>query len=397
MPINRVNSFRKQGSNVRDQMIRRVLISGGGSGGHIQPALAIADEIVRRYPKVQIRFVGAKGRMEMEKVPHAGYEIDGLWISGLQRNLMNLKNISFPIKLIYSLIKAGTILNRHNPEVVIGVGGYASGPLLYRASRKGIPTLIQEQNSFPGITNRILASRVNRVCAGFPGLDRWFPKDRIVETGNPLREGVLKLADSKSSPSKSVATSHFNLDTSKPVVFVMGGSLGALSMNMAVRNLLENSNNDLMYSVIWQCGSRFFEENTKWLEAFSKKNSKTSGCVTCLGFIDRMDLAYAASDLIASRAGAMSISELALVAKPTLLIPSPNVAEDHQTKNAKSLVDRGAAILIKDCDVVQGLKKHIEDLLKDATTRQEMEVNLKNAARPNASYQIVDEVENLLR
>jgi len=378
-------------------MIRRVLISGGGSGGHIQPALAIADEIVRRYPKVQIRFVGAKGRMEMEKVSHAGYEIDGLWISGLQRNLMNLKNISFPIKLIYSLIKAGTILNRHNPEVVIGVGGYASGPLLYRASRKGIPTLIQEQNSFPGITNRILASRVNRVCAGFPGLDRWFPKDRIVETGNPLREGVLKLADSKSSPSKSVATSHFNLDTSKPVVFVMGGSLGALSMNMAVRNLLENSNNDLMYSVIWQCGSRFFEENTKWLEAFSKKNSKTSGCVTCLGFIDRMDLAYAASDLIASRAGAMSISELALVAKPTLLIPSPNVAEDHQTKNAKSLVDRGAAILIKDCDVVQGLKKHIEDLLKDATTRQEMEVNLKNAARPNASYQIVDEVENLLR
>jgi UDP-N-acetylglucosamine--N-acetylmuramyl-(pentapeptide) pyrophosphoryl-undecaprenol N-acetylglucosamine transferase len=378
-------------------MIRRVLISGGGSGGHIQPALAIADEIVRRYPKVQIRFVGAKGRMEMEKVPHAGYEIDGLWISGLQRNLMNLKNISFPIKLIYSLIKAGTILNRHNPEVVIGVGGYASGPLLYRASRKGIPTLIQEQNSFPGITNRILARRVNRVCAGFPGLDRWFPKDRIVETGNPLREGVLKLADSKSSPSKSVATSHFNLDTSKPVVFVMGGSLGALSMNMAVRNLLENSNNDLMYSVIWQCGSRFFEENTKWLEAFSKKNSKTSGCVTCLGFIDRMDLAYAASDLIASRAGAMSISELALVAKPTLLIPSPNVAEDHQTKNAKSLVDRGAAILIKDCDVVQGLKKHIEDLLKDATTRQEMEVNLKNAARPNASYQIVDEVENLLR
>ena len=330
-------------------MIRRVLISGGGSGGHIQPALAIADEIVRRYPKVQIRFVGAKGRMEMEKVPQAGYEIDGLWISGLQRSLINLKNISFPFKLIYSLIKAGTLLNRYNPEVVIGVGGYASGPLLYRASRKGIPTLIQEQNSFPGITNRILASKVNRVCAGFPGLDRWFPKDRIVETGNPLREAVLKLADSKSSASKSTATSHFNLDTSKPVVFIMGGSLGALSMNMAVRNVLESSNNELMYSVIWQCGSRYFDENAKWLDEFSKKNSKTAECVTCLGFIDRMDLAYAASDLIASRAGAMSISELALVAKPTLLIPSPNVAEDHQTKNAKSLVDLGAAILIKDC------------------------------------------------
>ena len=378
-------------------MIRRVLISGGGSGGHIQPALAIADEIVRRYPKVQIRFVGAKGKMEMEKVPHAGYEIDGLWISGLQRSLINLKNISFPFKLIYSLIKAGTILNRYNPEVVIGVGGYASGPLLYRASRKGIPTLIQEQNSFPGITNKILASRVNRVCAGFPGLDKWFPKDRIVETGNPLREGVLKLADSKSSPSKSVATSHFNLDTSKPVVFIMGGSLGALSMNMAVRNVLESSDNELMYSVIWQCGSRFYDENSNWLQEFSKKNPKSADCVTCLGFIDRMDLAYAASDLIASRAGAMSISELALVAKPTLLIPSPNVAEDHQTKNAKSLVDRGAAILIKDCDVVQGLKDHIEDLLKDENTRQEMEINLKKAARPNASYQIVDEVEKLLR
>ena len=378
-------------------MIRRVLISGGGSGGHIQPALAIADEIVRRYPKVQIRFVGAKGRMEMEKVPQAGYEIDGLWISGLQRSLINLKNISFPFKLIYSLIKAGTLLNRYNPEVVIGVGGYASGPLLYRASRKGIPTLIQEQNSFPGITNRILASKVNRVCAGFPGLDRWFPKDRIVETGNPLREGVLKLADSKSSASKSTATSHFNLDTSKPVVFIMGGSLGALSMNMAVRNVLESSNNELMYSVIWQCGSRYFDENAKWLDEFSKKNSKTAECVTCLGFIDRMDLAYAASDLIASRAGAMSISELALVAKPTLLIPSPNVAEDHQTKNAKSLVNRGAAILIKDCDVVQGLKNHIENLLKDETMRQEMTINLKKAARPNASYQIVDEVEKLLR
>ena len=378
-------------------MISRVLISGGGSGGHIQPALAIADEIVRRYPKIQIRFVGAKGRMEMEKVPTAGYEIDGLWISGLQRSLINLKNISFPFKLIHSLIKAGTLLNRYNPEVVIGVGGYASGPLLYRAYRKRIPTLIQEQNSFPGITNRILANRVNKVCAGFPGLDIWFPKDRIVETGNPLREGVLKLADSKSSPSKKVAKSHFNIDTSKPVVFIMGGSLGALSMNMAVRNLLESSNNVLTYSVIWQCGARFFNENYKWLEEFSKKNSKIADCVKCLGFIDRMDLAYAASDLIASRAGAMSISELALVAKPTLLIPSPNVAEDHQTKNAKSLVDRRAAILIKDCDVVNNLKDHIEELLNDGTTRQEMKINLKNAARPNASYQIVDEVEKLLR
>jgi UDP-N-acetylglucosamine--N-acetylmuramyl-(pentapeptide) pyrophosphoryl-undecaprenol N-acetylglucosamine transferase len=378
-------------------MIRRVLISGGGSGGHIHPALAIADEIVRRYPQVHIRFVGAKGRMEMEKVPQAGYEIDGLWISGLQRNVTNLKNISFPIKLIYSLIKAGKILKLYNPEIVIGVGGYASGPLLYRASQKEIPTLIQEQNSFPGITNRILASRVKKVCAGFPGLDRWFPQERIVETGNPLRQSVLKLADSKSSPSKSEAISHFNLDTSKPVVFIMGGSLGAQSMNLAVRNLLENSLKVLNYSLIWQCGSRFLDENDKWLVEFKRKNLKKFICVKCVGFIDRMDFAYAASDLIASRAGAMSISELALVAKPTILIPSPNVAEDHQTKNAMSLVDRGAAILIKDGEVIKKLKHHIDDLLQDKNTMQEMVINLKNSARPNASIEIVDEVEKLLK
>lgn len=378
-------------------MIRRVLISGGGSGGHIQPALAIADEIVRRYPKVEIRFVGAKGRMEMEKVPKAGYEIDGLWISGLQRSITNLQNISFPIKLIYSLIQAGVLLKRYRPEIVIGVGGYASGPLLYRASRKGIPTLIQEQNSFPGITNRILASRVNRVCAGFPGLERWFPKDRIVETGNPLRDKVLKLADSKSSPSKSEAKSHFNLDTFKPVVFIMGGSLGAKSMNMAVRNLLESTNNVMEYSVIWQCGVRYYDENSKWLLEFRKNNSKQADCIKCLGFIDRMDFAYAAADLIASRAGAMSISELALVAKPTVLIPSPHVAEDHQTKNATALVKRSAAILIKDGDVVKDLKKTIAGLLNDKSTRQEMKTNLKSYARPNASNQIVDEIEKLLR
>ena len=377
-------------------MINRVLISGGGSGGHIHPAIAIADEIVRRYPDVQIRFVGAKGRMEMEKVPKAGYEIDGLWISGLQRSLTNPQNLSFPFKLIYSLIKAGTLLRRYNPELVIGVGGYASGPLLYRASKKGIPTLIQEQNSFPGITNRILASRVNRVCAGFPGLDRWFPKDRIVETGNPLRNSVLKLVDAKSSPTKSDATSHFKLNATLPVVFIMGGSLGALSMNLAVRNLLEKSGDELKYSIIWQCGSRFLEENSKWLARFINKNPGTANSVKCLGFIDRMDFAYAASDLIASRAGAMSISELALVAKPTLLIPSPHVAEDHQTKNAMSLVERGAAVLIKDTDVIDDLKNQIDSLLSDKTKMLEMGEKLRLSARPNASIDIVDEVVKLL-
>ena len=218
--------------------IKRVLISGGGTGGHIHPALAIADEILKRNPDVEIRFVGAIGRMEMEKVPAAGYEIEGLWISGIERKIISIKNLSFPFKLISSLLKAGKLLRKYKPEIVIGVGGFASGPLLYRASKKGIPTLIQEQNSFPGITNRILANKVQTVCAGFPGLERWFPKERIVETGNPLRSGVLKLADSKLRPPKSEACKHFNLATDKPMIFIMGGSLGAHSINEAVKNLL---------------------------------------------------------------------------------------------------------------------------------------------------------------
>jgi UDP-N-acetylglucosamine--N-acetylmuramyl-(pentapeptide) pyrophosphoryl-undecaprenol N-acetylglucosamine transferase len=382
--------------------IQRVLISGGGTGGHIHPALAIADEILSRYPNVEIRFVGALGRMEMEKVPAAGYKIDGLWISGIERKITSLKNISFPFKLLSSLIKAGKLLRKYKPQIVIGVGGFASGPLLFRASKKGIPTLIQEQNSFPGITNRILANKVKIVCAGFPGLERWFPKERIVETGNPLRLGVLKLADSKLRPPKSEACEHFNLATDKPIIFIMGGSLGAHSINAAVKNLLvhysslEEKNHSLPYSIIWQCGSRFFDNSSTWLSDFEKENPDLVKSVKCLGFIDRMDLAYAAADIIASRAGAMSISELALVAKPTLLIPSPHVSEDHQKKNALSLVERGASVFIEDHEVVDKLRIEIESLLSDKKTCKEMEIALKAASRPDASIRIVDEIEKLL-
>ena len=382
--------------------IKRVLISGGGTGGHIHPALAIADEIVRRNPDVEIKFVGALGRMEMEKVPAAGYEIEGLWISGVERKITSLKNLSFPFKLMSSLIKAGRLLRKYKPQIVIGVGGFASGPLLYRAARRGIPTLIQEQNSFPGITNRILANKVTTVCAGFPGLERWFPKDRIVETGNPLRSGVLKLADSKRRPPKSESCAHFNLETDKPIVFIMGGSLGAVSMNSSVKNVLayyaslEKEKQRLPYSIIWQCGARFLDENTKWLHDFGKDFHEIARSVKCLGFIDRMDLAYAAADIIASRAGAMSISELALVAKPTLLIPSPHVSEDHQRKNALSLVKRGASILIEDNEVVNNLRDEIEALLSDKEACGKMVAALKTASRPNASVIIVDEVEKLL-
>ncbi|MBI48886.1 MAG: undecaprenyldiphospho-muramoylpentapeptide beta-N-acetylglucosaminyltransferase [Crocinitomicaceae bacterium] len=376
--------------------IERVIISGGGTGGHIHPALAIADEIKRRNPSCSIQFVGALGRMEMVKVPAAGYDIEGLWISGIERKIISIKNLSFPFKLLSSLLKAGKLLRKHKPQIVIGVGGFASGPILFRASRKGIPTLIQEQNSFPGITNRILAKKVDKVCAGFPGLSRWFPSEKITETGNPLREGVLKLLNGSTVKG---AAEHFKLSPDKPIVFVMGGSLGAASMNSAVKNMIEDfiSKGEALYSIIWQCGERYLSENSNWLDEKQKTHPWLEESVTCLGFIDRMDLAYSAAYIIASRAGAMSISELALVAKPTILIPSPHVAEDHQTKNALSLVDRDAAQMIVDSEVQQKLGNAVQDLLSDESKTKAMCEALRKAAQPEACSKIVDEIELLLK
>lgn len=375
--------------------IKRVLISGGGTGGHINPALAIADEIKSRYPTAEVNFIGAKGRMEMEKVPNAGYNIEGLWISGIERKLASSKNITFPFKLISSLVKSGRLLRKYKPEVVIGVGGFASGPLLYRAALKGIPTLIQEQNSFPGITNRILAGHVNKVCAGFPGLERWFPKDKIVETGNPLRSSVLELLDGAGGNNSS-AKEYFNLDPKKPVVFVMGGSLGAASMNEAVKEIISKHLNGFPYQILWQCGARYSTENTVWLEQLGQDHPEVANNVRCVGFIDRMDLAYSSAEIIASRAGAMSISELALVAKPTILIPSPHVTEDHQTKNAMSLVERGAAVLVKDNEVVKSLGAEIDSILANTEQCVNMQDQLREAAKPEASKVIVNHVEELV-
>lgn len=375
--------------------LKRVLISGGGTGGHIHPALAIADEIKSRYPNVQINFVGAKGRMEMEKVPNAGYNIDGLWISGIERKLTSTKNLLFPFKLLSSLLKAGRLLRKYKPQVVIGVGGFASGPLLFRASMRKIPTLIQEQNSFPGITNRILSGHVDKVCAGFPGLSRWFPESKIVETGNPLRSSVLDLLDSSSGDS-STAKQHFNLDPKKPTVFVMGGSLGAASMNSAVKKLIASNLSTLPYQILWQCGQRYLDENESWLENIRNNHPEVKDNVKCVGFIDRMDLAYRSAEIIASRAGAMSISELALVAKPTILIPSPHVSEDHQTKNAMSLVEREAAVLIKDSEVVDKLGSEITRILSDEGLCKMMKTKLRESAKPEASKVIVNHVEELV-
>ena len=375
--------------------LERVVISGGGTGGHIQPALAIADEITSRYPDCSINFVGAKGRMEMTKVPSAGYEIEGLWISGIERKMMSVKNLIFPFKLLSSLFKAGRLLRKHKPQIAIGVGGFASGPLLYRASKKGIPTLIQEQNSFPGITNRILANKVQKVCAGFPGIERWFPADKIIETGNPLRSSVLQLL---SGGDKTKAIEYFKLKGDKKVVFIMGGSLGAASMNSAVKKIVESfiKNGQADYSILWQSGERYYKECSNWLSDLSADNPWLSGSVKCMGFIDKMDLAYTAADAIGSRAGAMSISELALVAKPTILIPSPHVSEDHQTKNAMSLVERGAAIMLSDKEVVKELGSVLTKLLNDEEKSKEMCNALRDAAKADACKLIVDEVEKLV-
>jgi UDP-N-acetylglucosamine--N-acetylmuramyl-(pentapeptide) pyrophosphoryl-undecaprenol N-acetylglucosamine transferase len=371
--------------------LENVMISGGGTGGHIHPALAIADEIKRRNPAARVHFVGALGRMEMDKVPAAGYPIDGLWISGIDRSLTSARNLSFPFKLVSSLWNARRLLKKHMPQIVVGVGGFASGPLLDQAVRRGIPTLIQEQNSYPGITNKLLANRVDRICAGLPGLERFFPADRIVETGNPLREGVCNLASDAEGVSKE-ALVHWGLNADKPVVFVMGGSLGAQPMNEAVQAILSKQPrlSERGYQLLWQCGSRFEASCKAWL--------KTHPCdgVVCSGFIDRMDLAYRAATVIASRAGAMSIAELALVGKASILVPSPHVAEDHQTHNARSLTDLGGAVLLPDAEVREKLGHQLSGLLSDPERCKAMGQAMKRAAKPSAAQAVVDELESLL-
>lgn len=372
------------------------MISGGGTGGHIHPALAIADEIKKRHPDCSIQFVGAKGRMEMEKIPAAGYPIEGLWISGIDRNWRSLRNLMFPIKLIWSLVVANRLIRKFQPQIAIGVGGFASGPLLHRASARNIPTLIQEQNSFPGITNRVLAKRADRICAGFPGLDRWFPRERIIETGNPLRLGIAALANPIHEELLAEAHEYFSFSGERTIAFIMGGSLGAASMNQAVQRLVESHPEGLPYDLIWQCGTRYLKHCTHWLEGQLNAYNRAAESVRCLGFIDRMDLAYAGANIIASRAGAMSIAELALVGKPTILVPSPVVAEDHQTRNAQSLSDRGGAILLPDQAVIAELHSTISKFLVESAANQSMVAAMKATARPLAASAVVDEIESLL-
>lgn len=357
-----------------------ILISGGGTGGHIYPAIAIANEIKVRFPDANFLFVGAKDKMEMEKIPQAGFEIKGLWISGIQRKQL-ASNMSFPFKLISSLWRAKKIIDTFKPDVAIGTGGFASGPTLIMANRKGIPTLIQEQNSFPGITNKYLAKKATKICVAYDNLERFFPSSKIIKTGNPVRQDLLTI-HTKVNESKDF----FQIDISKKTILILGGSLGARKINQLVESNLAFFKKQNV-QLIWQCGKLYFEEYKKY---------DTQENVQVHQFINRMDLAYAASDIIISRAGASSVSELCIIGKPVIFIPSPNVAEDHQTKNAKSIADKHGAILLKEEDL-ETFPIVFETLLKDKGKQQHLSENIKELALPSATTDIVNEIEKLIK
>lgn len=360
-------------------MKRKFIISGGGTGGHIYPALAIADALKIRYPEAEILFVGAKGKMEMEKIPEAGYPIVGLPISGLQRKL-SLANLSFPFKVVGSLVQAHKIISRFRPDAVIGTGGFASGPVLYAAASRNIPTLIQEQNALPGITNKILAKKVDSICVAYESALKYFPKNKTVITGNPVRKDF-----EKNDVNTADARQFFGLNTEKKTLLVLGGSLGAGKINQLVAgHLAFLKENDLQ--LLWQTGSYYYE-NYKHL---------ATETVKILPFIKNMKNAYGAADVIVSRAGALTVSELCLVGKAVIFIPSPNVAEDHQTKNAKALSDKGAAILIKEAEADTVFSEHLLSVFSKPEQRLSLGNSIRNLATPNATKQIVEQIVRLV-
>ncbi len=370
------------------QQVHKILISGGGTGGHIFPAIAIADALKKRLPQADILFVGAKGRMEMEKVPLAGYPIKGLWISGFQRSL-TLKNLLFPLKLILSLMKAGRIIRKFKPDVVIGVGGYASGPIGQMAVRKKIPLVLQEQNSYPGITNKILAKKAKKICVAYEGMEKYFPKEKLCLAGNPIRKNVIEIKGKREQ-----ALEYFELDKNKPVVLIVGGSQGARSINESVnKNLGLFAMNKLQ--LIWQTGKPYAPTARK--DILEKLNGNNKNLVRVQEFINKMDFAYAAADIVVSRAGAIAISELCAVGKPSILIPLPSAAEDHQTSNALALADQDAAIHLKDTNAPGLLAKLVIDLAKNKERQKQLKTNIKQMAIPDSADKIADEVIKLFR
>lgn len=357
----------------------KIIISGGGTGGHIYPAVAVAQEIQRRYPDADILFVGASDRMEMEKVPKAGYKIVGLWISGIQRSL-SYRNILWPIKVIVSVLKSLRILSQFKPDVCIGFGGYASGALLFAATLKKIPALIHEQNSYAGITNKLLRNRVNRICVAYDGMERFFPAGKLVHTGNPVRKDVLN-----STHMRHESIAHFKLNAAKKTILIIGGSLGARTINESINRSLDVFAKAGV-QLIWQTGKNYYP---------TAKESE-SDQVRVFEFIYEMNLAYAAADIVISRAGALSIAELALVKKPVILVPSPNVAEDHQTKNAMALVSKNAALMVADKDAHEQLAHTALNLLNDTALQQQLASTISSFGIPDAAERIADVLENVL-
>lgn len=364
-------------------MVKRAIISGGGTGGHIFPAIAIADELKRRNPEVEILFVGAEGKMEMEKVPAAGYEIKGLPIVGFKRKLA-LSNFMLPFKILGSMIKARKIVKNFKPDVAVGVGGYASGPTLKAATMLGVPSMVQEQNSFPGKTNKILSKSVQRICVAYEGLERFFPKEKIVLTGNPTRKDMVTVEGKKQE-----GYDFYGFDPAKKTILIIGGSLGARTLNESVvENLQELRESGVQ--VLWQCGKLYYDRLKEELAR------EELGDIEMVQFISRMDLAYAMADLVISRAGAISVSELCLVKRPTILVPSPNVAEDHQTKNAMALVEKNAALLVEDVKSKTELIETAMTVIKDDQMCQLLIKNIGELGKPNATADIVNQLEEMI-
>ncbi|MCE6988797.1 undecaprenyldiphospho-muramoylpentapeptide beta-N-acetylglucosaminyltransferase [Dyadobacter sp. CY323] len=365
-------------------MSKKVIISGGGTGGHIYPAIAIANALQRREPDLEVLFVGALGKMEMEKVPRAGYNIVGLPIAGIKRAI-SIDNLALPFKLLNSLLKAKAIIKDFKPDVAVGVGGFASGPLLMMASLAEIPTLIQEQNSYAGITNKFLGKKASKICVAYPGMEAFFPKEKIALLGNPVRSDIVDV-----SLKKKEALTEFGLDPEKTTLFVMGGSLGAKSINESIDAGLERLTN-AGYQVLWQTGRNYIDTAQASIARIGTKQVKA------FDFIYTMDLAYAMADVVVSRAGALSVSELCLAAKPSILVPFPAASEDHQTKNALTLVEQDAALLIKDSNAKDDLVTRALELLGNIEQQENLKVNIRKLARPGAADDIAAEVLKLIR
>ncbi|MDR0413802.1 MAG: undecaprenyldiphospho-muramoylpentapeptide beta-N-acetylglucosaminyltransferase [Prevotellaceae bacterium] len=364
---------------------KRIIVSGGGTGGHIFPAIAIANALRQLCEDVEILFVGAEGRMEMEKVPAAGYRIVGLPVVGVERKALSRKNLSAPVKMLKSLRKAAALISDFAPAVVVGVGGYASAPTLWVAQNRRIPTLVQEQNSYAGVTNKLLARRARKVCVAYEGMERFFPAEKIVFTGNPVRQDLCGVAQLRGE-----ALAHFGLSQNKKTVLVVGGSLGARTLNLSVLHHIADIAAARDVQLIWQTGEAYRQHIQ------SRLAGREPGNVKVMSFIGRMDYAYAAADVVISRAGASAIAELCVAEKPCILVPSPNVAEDHQTSNARALESRRAALLVPDVEAVQRLVPTAMQLLGNEAERQELALNIGRLALPDAAERIAQETLKLM-